>query len=261
MRSRLSALIAVVAFAAVTVAAGCGSSNNDTNSTGTTAAGASDRDAWHQRRDGPSDRQRGGRRRFKQSGHALDRLDATYRARRVLRAERQQTVIGVDADISKALGQIMGLTANVQNTPFDSIMPGLTAGKYDLGISSFTDTLDREKTDRLRHLCDRRHDVLRHAAVAADVSRRSLADLCGHSVAAEKGTTQEDGRSAGPECTQRAGSTSRSIRTRTAQPGDLERTRGRSAWPTPPFRPTSSSSPTASSSSARPTELRPTGSR
>ena len=33
MRSRLTALIAVIAFAAVTVAAGCGSSNNDNSST------------------------------------------------------------------------------------------------------------------------------------------------------------------------------------------------------------------------------------
>ncbi len=35
----------------------------------------------------------------------------------------------------------------MENTPFDSILPGLTAGKYDLGISSFTDTLDRQKTN------------------------------------------------------------------------------------------------------------------
>ncbi len=39
MKSRLTALIAVIAFAAVTVAAGCGSSNDDNSSSGTTAAG------------------------------------------------------------------------------------------------------------------------------------------------------------------------------------------------------------------------------
>ncbi len=33
MRSRLTVLIAVIAFAAVTVAAGCGSSNNDNGGT------------------------------------------------------------------------------------------------------------------------------------------------------------------------------------------------------------------------------------
>ena len=55
-------------------------------------------------------------------------------------------MIGADADISKALGQIMGLTPKVQNVPFDSILPGLAAGKYDLGISSFTDTKEREAT-------------------------------------------------------------------------------------------------------------------
>ena len=57
-----------------------------------------------------------------------------------------KTVIGMDADLAKAIAQLMGLQANVQNIPFDSIIPGLAAGKYDLGMSSFTDTKDREKT-------------------------------------------------------------------------------------------------------------------
>ena len=40
----------------------------------------------------------------------------------------------------------MGLKANVVNATFDTIIPGLAAGKYDVGASSFTDTKEREKT-------------------------------------------------------------------------------------------------------------------
>jgi polar amino acid transport system substrate-binding protein len=45
----------------------------------------------------------------------------------------------------KALGAVMGLKVKVVNATFDSIIPGLAAGKYDLGASSFTDTKMREK--------------------------------------------------------------------------------------------------------------------
>ena len=83
----------------------------------------------------------------------------------------------------------MGLQANVQNTPFDSILPGLTAGKYDLGISSFTDTLERQKTNDFVTYAQAGTSF--YASTAAAWRRRRLADLCGHSVAVEKGTTQQ----------------------------------------------------------------------
>ena len=56
------------------------------------------------------------------------------------------TVIGMDPDLMKALGAVMGLKVNVLNVTFDSIIPGMAAGKYDVGASSFTDTKEREKT-------------------------------------------------------------------------------------------------------------------
>ena len=71
--------------------------------------------------------------------------DATYAPDEFI-ASDGKTVIGMDADMAKAIAQLMGLKANVQNIPFDSIIPGLAAGKYNLGMSSFTDTKEREKT-------------------------------------------------------------------------------------------------------------------
>ena len=98
-------------------------------------------------------------------------------------------MIGTDADSAEGLGQLMGLQANVQNIPFDSIMPGLAAGKYDLGISSFTDTKDREKTVT--------SSPTRPAGTSFYVSRRTSAPtsprLTTSAVtrsAREKGTTQ-----------------------------------------------------------------------
>src|SRR5947209_1642119 len=45
------------------------------------------------------------------------------------------TVIGMDADLIKAIAAVMGMKASVQNAVFDSIIPGLASKKYDVGIS------------------------------------------------------------------------------------------------------------------------------
>src|ERR1700728_2687346 len=55
------------------------------------------------------------------------------------------TIIGMDPDMVKALGEVMGLKVNMINASFEAIIPGIEAGRYDLGASSFTDTKEREK--------------------------------------------------------------------------------------------------------------------
>ena len=71
--------------------------------------------------------------------------DATYPPNEFL-APDGKTVTGMSADLAAALGKVTGIRVEFVNAPFDSILPGLAAGKYDLGISSFTDTKEREQT-------------------------------------------------------------------------------------------------------------------
>ena len=109
-------------------------------------------------------------------------------------------VIGMDADLANALAAVMGLKAKVVNAGFDSIIPGLAAGRYDLGMSSFTDTKAREKTV----------DFVTYFSAGTSFftqsngpSIQTLADLCGHKVSVESGTTQEvDAKAQSKKCTQ-----------------------------------------------------------
>jgi polar amino acid transport system substrate-binding protein len=97
-------------------------------------------------------------------------------------------VVGWDADLAKALGQVLGLKVSMINATFDTIIPGLASGKYDLGISSFTDTKEREKTvDFVTYFVAGTSFYVKFSG-GPDI--KSLADLCGRTVAAEKGTTQ-----------------------------------------------------------------------
>lgn len=56
------------------------------------------------------------------------------------------TIIGFDADLSKALAAKMGLTAVDVNAGFDTILAGLSSGKHDLGMSAFSVTPERAQT-------------------------------------------------------------------------------------------------------------------
>jgi polar amino acid transport system substrate-binding protein len=115
--------------------------------------------------------------------------DATYPPNEFI-ATDGHTVLGMDADLAKALAQVMGLKANVQNVTFDSIIPGLAANKYDLGMSSFTVTKEREKTVDFVSYAIAGTSFFVKADGGPNV--KSLADLCGLKVAAERGTTQAD---------------------------------------------------------------------
>ncbi|MGC1815061.1 MAG: ABC transporter substrate-binding protein [Solirubrobacterales bacterium] len=185
MKPRLTILIAVIAFAAVTVAAGCGSSNNDNGTTsggGTlTAASFSVQTDPAIAGQVPAD--------IKSSGQLTVAADATYPPDEFI-ASDGKTVIGMDADLAKAIAELMGLKAAVQNATFDSIIPGLAAGKYDLGMSSFTDTKEREKTvDFVTYLTA---GTSIYVKASGGTNFTSLDQLCGHKAAAEKGTTQQD---------------------------------------------------------------------
>lgn len=124
--------------------------------------------------------------------------DATYPPNEFI-AENGHTVVGMDADLAQALAATMGVKVKVVNATFDGIIPGLASGKYDIGLSSFTDTKAREKVvDFVTYFS---------AGTSFYVKKQggpaigSLADLCGHVVAAEKGTTQQtDATDQGAKC-------------------------------------------------------------
>ncbi|MCK9894911.1 ABC transporter substrate-binding protein [Frankia sp. AgB32] len=100
-----------------------------------------------------------------------------------------KTITGMDIDLGRALGGVLGLRVQFSQATFDSILPGLAAGRFDIGMSSFTDTNERE----------RQVDFVTYYSAGTSFMTRSqggvkvstLADLCGHSVSVETGTTQQ----------------------------------------------------------------------
>jgi polar amino acid transport system substrate-binding protein len=98
------------------------------------------------------------------------------------------TVIGMDPDLVTALATEMGLKANFINANFETIIPGISAGRYDMGASSFTDTKERQKTvDFVDYY---KAGISFYAKSSSNSGVTKLADLCGKTVAVEKGTVE-----------------------------------------------------------------------
>src|SRR5947209_4536262 len=98
------------------------------------------------------------------------------------------TIIGMDPDLVKAIAAVMGLKARLINSTFEAIIPGLAAGRYDVGASSFTDTKEREKTVDFVTYLSVGQAFLSKANGGPQVN--TLSELCGHKVSVEKGTIE-----------------------------------------------------------------------
>ncbi len=114
--------------------------------------------------------------------------DATYAPNEFIGSDGH-TVVGMDAGLADALGQVMGLRVDVVNATFDTIIPGIVSGKYDLGMSSFTDTKARQQTVDFVTYFSAGTSFYVKSSGGPNIT--SLGDLCGHKVAVEKGTTQQ----------------------------------------------------------------------
>lgn len=103
-------------------------------------------------------------------------------------AANNKTVVGIDADIARAIGKELGVKMRFVNTSFDAIIPGLIAHRYDMAMSAMTDNKTREK-----HV-----DFVDYFGAGGAILARTgdkdkyvaLGDLCGVSVGIDKGTTE-----------------------------------------------------------------------
>jgi len=125
---------------------------------------------------------------IKSKGTITVAADATYPPDEFI-ASDGHTVIGMDADLATAIGQVLGLKVDMVNATFDTIIPGLIDGKYDMGASSFTDTLARQKeVDFVTYFTA---GEAFYTKKGSTIKITSLDSICGLSVAVETGTTEE----------------------------------------------------------------------
>ncbi|WP_280400542.1 ABC transporter substrate-binding protein [Nocardia carnea] len=59
--------------------------------------------------------------------------------------DRHGTIVGFDIDLMDAVTAVLGIRARYAESAFEKIIPAVQAGTYDIGMSSITDTAEREQ--------------------------------------------------------------------------------------------------------------------
>jgi polar amino acid transport system substrate-binding protein len=94
---------------------------------------------------------------------------------------------GVTVDLAEALSEVMGITYEIESIGnWDTLIPGLQNGRYDISMSGFGVTLEREEVVSFVHI----YDLGTSFAVkeGSNLEIAEGADLCGHSVGALSGS-------------------------------------------------------------------------
>jgi len=102
--------------------------------------------------------------------------------------DKNNDLVGFDVDITNAIAERLGTTVEFVPTPWDSIIGGLNAGKYDLVISSLTITDERAvKVD----FTDPYYHTGTQIFAPEDTAIPNTDDLAGFTVGVTLGTTFE----------------------------------------------------------------------
>jgi polar amino acid transport system substrate-binding protein len=98
---------------------------------------------------------------------------------------------GMDVDLVRAVGAKLGLTVVLVPVPFHAILAGVQQGKYDMGVSSITDTTRREELGDFVTYFQAGSSLLVRGGNPLTLYPDDES-LCGHRVAAQEGTVEVD---------------------------------------------------------------------
>lgn len=95
--------------------------------------------------------------------------------------------VGMDIDLGEAVAEELGLTADFQPVTFDDVLPDLSAGRFELAMSSLSVNTQRLQTmDMVTYFTA----GTSMAVLKGNPADLTLDNLCGHTVAVQKDTTQ-----------------------------------------------------------------------
>ena len=98
-------------------------------------------------------------------------------------------IVGIEVDIMNLISEDLGMPVKYEQMDFDSVIPGVQTGKFDVGMSGITVTEDRQKN------CDFTDPYFlasQAIVVTADSPITCKADLEGKKISVQTGTTAEE---------------------------------------------------------------------
>ncbi|WP_086559702.1 ABC transporter substrate-binding protein [Streptomyces africanus] len=99
---------------------------------------------------------------------------------------------GQDIDLADAVAKVLGVKLERQDASFETILPALGSGKYDVGTGNFGVTSERLKTvDFVTYINDGQGFAVKKGNTALGKKVTDLTQLCGLTIGTGAGTTFE----------------------------------------------------------------------
>ena len=95
-------------------------------------------------------------------------------------------IVGIDADIAKALGEKLGMEVTIEDMDFNSLITAVQTGKIDMVLAGMTVTPDREENV---NFTDSYATGIQSIIVTEDSEITGPDDLAGHKIGVQESTT------------------------------------------------------------------------
>ncbi|GAA3551549.1 ABC transporter substrate-binding protein [Amycolatopsis ultiminotia] len=116
--------------------------------------------------------------------------DPTGGAPMVFYAPDGKTLQGVEPDLVRSISQLLGVQVTFHPGSFDSLLPGLTANRYDMVVSQVGDLKARQgQADFVDYM---KAGMVLVAKQGNPAHLTGTNDLCGHTVSVNTGTFEEE---------------------------------------------------------------------
>lgn len=100
------------------------------------------------------------------------------------------TPLGIDPDLGAAMGEALGVEFRFENGTFDTLITGLQSNRYDIIMSAMSATPERAEEISFVHYFNVGTSILVQKGNPENI--QVLDDLCGKTIALQRGTTQEE---------------------------------------------------------------------
>ena len=95
-------------------------------------------------------------------------------------------IVGIDAEIAQAIADKLGMELKIEDVQFDSIIPGVQAKKYDMGMAGMTVTDERKESV---NFSDSYAKGVQVVIIKEDSDIKSIKDLEGKKIGVQTSTT------------------------------------------------------------------------
>ncbi|MGY5319293.1 ABC transporter substrate-binding protein [Neomicrococcus lactis] len=127
--------------------------------------------------------------RLRDAGAVRVATNAPFAPYQMFASPGSEELIGLEIDLGHAIGETLGVPFEFSQQPYDGLIPGLQAGKYDILMATLFDTAEREQQLDFVNYARSGSGIL---VKKTNTDIKTLDDLCGKAVGVQNGSLQAD---------------------------------------------------------------------